>query len=488
MGISCADQLDLTDPNEVVANDFYRTESQVWQGVNGVYSQLQDIIDDQYLFNELPSDNTTAQINPQERGEANRVEALDLFRVEVNHENIAAMYNEIYNSLHNINTILLNIDDAELTDAKRNQYRGELLFLRAYYYFNLVQYFGPVVLLTEPVASPDESYEAGRSPIDAVYAQIIEDLTAASQLLPAKSAYPAEDVGRAPRGAALGLLGKVHLTRRNYNDAVTTLRQVNELGYSLLADYADIFDPGNKNHAESIFEVQHQGGNDLGEHSRFMYTFAPINSDGIITGHADRVTRGWNMPTNSMMDEYEAGDPRKAVSLQEGYTDGQGNFVAVPYISKYNHPHTLPGRTDDNWPVLRYADILLMLAEAINEASGPTGEAYDFLNQVRGRVGLDPLSGLNQTTFREAVLKERRVELAFENHRWFDLKRTLDDAALVSFLNAHGQEELDSPTIDRSGIAYRADDYVFDVHERYFPIPERQTILSDNIEQNPGYN
>ena len=138
--------------------------------------------------------------------------------------------------------------------------------------------------------------------------------------------------------------------------------------------------------------------------------------------------------------------------------------------------------------MLRYADILLMLAEAINEASGPTGEAYDFLNQVRGRVGLDPLSGLNQTTFREAVLKERRVELAFENHRWFDLKRTLDDAALVSFLNAHGQEELDSPTIDRSGIAYRADDYVFDVHERYFPIPERQTILSDNIEQNPGYN
>ena len=162
-----------------------------------------------------------------------------------------------------------------------------------------------------------------------------------------------------------------------------------------------------------------------------------------------------------MIAAYEADDLRKDVSLKEGYTNQASEFVPVPFINKYNHPHTIQGVTNDNWPVLRYADVLLMLAEAINEQGGPTAEAYDHLNAVRTRAGLEELSGLDQVSFRDAVLKERRVELAFENHRWFDLKRTKTPAELAAFLNAYAAVEKSNPTTDRGGIPFSAGDYQF---------------------------
>jgi hypothetical protein len=196
---------------------------------------------------------------------------------------------------------------------------------------------------------------------------------------------------------------------------------------------------------------------------------------------------GWNIPTRDIIAAYEPGDLRKDVSLKEGYTNTEGQWVPVPYINKYNHPHTIRGVTNDNWPVLRYADVLLMLAEAINEDSGPTGEAYGYLNQVRTRAGLDELSGLDKTSFREAVLHERRVELAFENHRWFDLKRTKTPEELATFLNAYAAVEKSNPTTSRGGIPFTPGDYQFSPYEVLFPIPANEIRINPKLTQNDGY-
>jgi hypothetical protein len=162
--------------------------------------------------------------------------------------------------------------------------------------------------------------------------------------------------------------------------------------------------------------------------------------------------------------------------------------VGIPFVSKYQYPHTITGRSDNNWPVLRYSDVLLMLAESINEASGPNAEAYDYLNQVRKRAGLAALDGLSKDAFRTAVLKERRVELAFENHRWFDLQRTNTPTQLAAFMNAHGALEKVNPTVARGGIAFNALDYQYSDFEYFLPIPAPQILINKNLTQNPGYN
>jgi len=485
---SCTDEfLELTDPNSIISDNFYKNEDQVEQAVNGVYGQLQNIVTNQYIFTELVTDNTTVQINPQDRGQADRVESIDFWTYEPSNFNLDQAYKQIYNSIHNINSILQRMEGADLPEGRRNQFTGEMLFLRAYHYFHLTQYFGDVVLLTEPIESVNDSYERTRTPSAEVYSQIITDLQEAANLLPLKSDYTSTEVGRAPKGAALALLGKVYLTIGQSAQAIDPLREVTGLGYDLLPDYASVFDPANKNHAESIFEVQYQGGNNLGENSVFAYIFAPINSNGVITGYATEATNGWNMPTNSIIDAFEPGDVRKDVSLQESYVDVDDSVVEVPYINKYINEHSVPGRTDDNWPVIRYSEVLLLLAEAINEETGGSQEAIDLVNQVRARAGLAGLSGLDQTALREAIFQERRVELAFENHRWFDLKRLYSNQELLALLNAHGQEELQNPTIDRSGVPYRGNDYDIQEYELLFPIPETQMILHTSFSQNPGY-
>jgi len=487
--LSCTDDfLELSDPTSINTTDFYKNEAQIKEAVNGAYGQLQNIFDNQYIFNELITDNTTVQITTQDRGQANRIESIDFWTYAPFHFNINVMFEDTYNNLLNINTILKRIEGTDIDENKKNQYKGEMLFLRAFHYYHLTQYFGDIFLILEPIEDIDSSFEITRTSSNEVYNQVISDLQDASNFLPRKSEYSSEDIGRVPKAAALTLLGKVYLTVGSSADAIPPLRTVvDDLGYSLLNNYSDIFDPSNKNHSESIFEIQYQGGNNLGVGSEFAYIFAPFDSGGVVTGFPAVRTFGWNQPTNSIINAYEDGDLRKDVSLQENYIDPEGQLQEVPYINKYMNEHSLPGVTDDNWPVIRYAEAILLLAEALNEQSPGSNEAIQLVNQVRARAGLDPLSGVSQANLKEAILKERRVELAFENHRWFDLKRFLSTQELVSFLNAHGQEELADPTIDRSGVPYNPDDYIIEPHELIFPIPESQLLLTDNITQNPGY-
>ena len=481
------DFLNKTDPTQIGTDVFYKNQTQLEQAVNGVYGQLQGIINNQWLFNEIPSDNTTVDFNPGDRGQAPSIEAFEFWTINSGTGNIDEMYINYYNALYNINNAIIklkNIETNTISDSIKAQFEGQLKFLRGYYYFELVQYFGDVVLITEPLDAPSKAWDYLRAPQAKVYTQIETDLKDAVSLLPIK--YNNANVGRVTKGAALTLLGKMYLTQKKYPETISTLQQVLSMGYSLVPNYADAFDPQKKNGSESIFEVQYQGGNDLGEWSSFIYTFAPRLSKGAVTGWAQSNPGGWNTPTRDIIAAYENGDLRKDLSIGLDFKSPITDSV-VPYIKKYDHSHTIYGRTDDNWPVLRYSDVLLMLAEAINDATGPTSEAEGYLNLVRKRAGLAPLSGLNQQSFNDKVLKERRVELAFENWRWFDLKRTKSPDELALFLNAYSAREKANPTVSRQGIPYSQLDYVFQGTESLFPIPSNEILINRKLTQNLGY-
>ena len=480
--VACKDDfLVTTDPTRIGTDLFYKDQAQFEQSVNGVYGQLQGITNSAYLFQEFNSDNTTLDFNPLDRGGAAGWEASEFSTMNPGNGEISNLWNQHYSTLYNINYALEKLAPSTIDATAKKEVEGQLKFLRGFHYFNLTRYFGDVVLVTATLSTPNEAFNLIRSPQTAIYTQIETDLKEAATLLPAS--YSTK-VGRATKGAALSLLGKVYLTKKQYAEAVTTLKQVT--GYSLLPKYADNFDPAKKNGPESIFEVQYQGGNDLGEQSNFMYVFAPRLSKDAVTGFANTAPAGRNIPTNDMIAAYEPGDLRKDVSLQTSYTLN-GKVEPVPFINKYRHAHTITGRTDDNWPILRYSDVLLMLAEAVNESSGPSAEAVGYLNQVRVRAGLKEVNGLAKDALRTAVLQERRVELAFENHRWFDLQRTKTPAELAAFMNAYGAKEKASPTVARGGIAFNALDYVYSDFEYFLPIPAPQILINSKLTQNPGY-
>jgi hypothetical protein len=483
--VSCKKSyLDKTDPTRINIDLFYKDQKQVEQAINGAYGTLQAIAGNQWVFNELPSDNTTIDFNPGDRGQAPRLEAFEFLNWNSGTPNLNDMYNAHYNAISNVNTTLLKMQKADLADSLRLRYEGELKFMRAYLYFQLVQYFGDVILITKPLDQPAEAFSYLRETQDKVYTQVITDLKDAAAGLPAQ--YSATAKGRATKGAALSLLGKVYLTRKQYPDCVAALQQVLSLGYSLVPDYADVFNPQKKNGPESVFEIQYQGGNDLGEWSSFIYTFAPRLSAGAVTGWPQSNPGGWNIPTNDLIAAYETGDKRKDASVGLDFKSPITGDV-VPYIKKYDHVHAIYGRTDDNWPVLRYADVLLMLAEAINEQGSPTADAYTYMNKVRSRAGLADLSGLTQPAFRDAIAHERRVELAFENWRWFDLKRTMTPAQLTAFLNSYAAKEKSAPTVVRQGIPYSSTDYSFQDFKFLYPLPSPEILLNTKLIQNQGY-
>lgn len=209
---------------------------------------------------------------------------------------------------------------------------------------------------------------------------------------------------------------------KEWNNADEVLKEIK--GYKLLPDYASIYDINNKNNEESIFEIQYKAGTD-GFNSSFIYTFIPpMTSEEIydLTGvsQSERTMEAYNVPTPDLIKAYEPNDKRKDASI--GYLTAHG--ATYPYVKKYLHAHNIPGNTGDNWPVYRYAEALLFKAEVANELDRPA-EACGYLNDVRERAGLGrTFSSSDKDAIREAIFKERRVELAFENKRWLDLVRS----------------------------------------------------------------
>lgn len=375
------------------------------------------------------------------------------------------------------NIVLKVAPTLEIDAASRDRSLGEAHFLRAHYYFILVRYFGDVPLITEP-GSSDTDLKPARDPQELVYNLIIDDLEQAAQLLPEKSSYRPQDLGRASKGAALGMLAKVHLTRGNWNEVVDLTAQVAGLGYDLQADYADNFHPATENGIESLFEVQYasDGGFSFWNNENQASWTSPFmgpRGAGFVAGGF-----GWNQPTQEFVDAYEPGDRRKEATI---LYEGGPTFEGKPYLSsfsltsynvrKFLVPVSEVASFDNsplNFPVLRYADVLLMRAEALNEL-GQTLAAQMPLNRVRARAGLPPVpSTLDQAEFRALLLHERRMELAFEGHRWFDLIRVNQGQYGLNFLRSIG----------RSNAAEK---------HLLFPIPQIELDRNPNLTQNAGY-
>ncbi|RKD90709.1 RagB/SusD family nutrient uptake outer membrane protein [Mangrovibacterium diazotrophicum] len=485
---SCSDDFLTLYPETVIsAGDFYETEADFQLAIVGNYVPLRNLYGTgaadygAWSMGEMRSDNTGFIYNTSNRGYADR-EYVDQFIDDSNGGPVSNKYQNDFIIIGRANQILKYIDDADISDDARNNYKGQALFLRAFAYFDLVQYFGGVPLVTTPPTSYEETLQT-RATVAEIYTQIIADATLAAEILPS---FSEQEKGYVANGAAYTLLGNAYLVLEEWANAETALSNVS--GYSLQSDYAAIFDPSNKNNSEMIFEVQYSDDLSASANSMFAYNFLPILSNpGVISGFPNGNTNGyggWNTPTPEMIAAYESGDLRFDASIQ--FYSGEG-YDNIPYVKKYVHGAVQHQVTDDDWPVYRYAEVLLMIAEAKNEQGDVSG-ALTYLNMVHAhsRTGLSALSISDQTAMREAIMTERRVELAFENKRWPDLVRWGNAAEVMSAqfakIKANPTDYYYPAGVELASTAYNFQDF-----RLLFPIPEREINIYPNIEQNPGY-
>ncbi|QTE37117.1 RagB/SusD family nutrient uptake outer membrane protein [Mucilaginibacter gossypii] len=443
------DYLNLQPTDTQNSANFFKTKAQFVQAINGAYAPLQGLYNGSFwAMGEMRSDNTSYEYDPYDRS-GNNKEELDEFRELNNNDIVQAYFSSCFTGIGRCNVIINRLPAAKLDAATTDTIGGQALFLRAFNYFNLVRMFGDVPLvLVEPKSVGDAYDLSTKSPEAAVYTQIIADAQAAIAKLPVKYQTTANK-GRVTKGTAETMLAEVYMTQKKFDLAIPLLRSVISSGaYNLNANYADNFDIAKENGPESIFQIQYiEGPNGLG--ADFIDTFIPWDYyDNDVTGFyiGNNAQNGWNIPTQDLVNAYEEGDKRKDASLINFTSDEYG--IDLPFIKKYQSIGSVQGITGNNFPVYRYADVYLMLAECLNEqgfAAG--GDAFKYLNLVRQRAGLEPksmgnanpdLNVTSQEEFRAAIAHERQVELAFENHRWFDLLRT---GKAVEVMKAHAISE-----------------------------------------------
>ena len=431
---SCSDFLEQNPQTDLSENDFYKTADDILSAVNGVYSSLQegDIYGNWYVFGEIPSDNTRNQLS----GSVTTQNEFDQFYIDTQNSMIANFWKAAYKVINRTNTVLGRIDGIEINTELANRYKLECKFIRALMYFNLVRFYGDVPLVLKEI-SISESYDILREPKENVYNQIIADLKEAQDL---PVSYSTAEDGRATQGAAKALLANVYMTLHKYAEAETILAEIINSGrYSLLENtpgslnidgYKNVFSPVNHNSKEGIFEIQFLKGG-YGEGSNYANNFAPENSGTNVVAVGG--TGGNNIPEMDIYNAYEEGDLRRDFSMSLGYYDNRKNneWVESRYVCKFMDVPYQNNDASNNYPVIRYADVILMYAEALNQ-NGKTAEACKYLNMTRRRgfgyqtTETSPvdLQTTDKAQFALMVEQERRVELAFENHRWFDLIRT----------------------------------------------------------------
>ncbi len=402
------DRTPISNPNEA---DFYQSKEDIETALWAAYNSLYTLYGPESLpsfFGELMSDNAYSD---NAAGRIQDYEGFENHTMSDDNELVLGYWNNYYEALFTVNNIIVNAE--KLDFSTRDALIGEAKFLRALYYFDMVRAWGDIPLVTSPLTI-DEAYAQGRTPESEVYAQIVEDLNFAASNLPVKANQ--RFVGAANQEAANTLLGKVYLTTGDKAKAAETLMKV--YGKFSLVDYADLWDKEKKNSAESIFEIQYLGGKS-NPYSLYWAMFSPLDNRVVTAWGA-----GMNQVTTDLWTAYEDGDPRRDISIQDGYTTAAGLPVEVKYPIKWKDETAevdgLREAADNNFIILRYADVLLMLTEA-------TGDPK-YLNEVRSRVGL-PLYGTSgypskYNTVELAVEHERQVEFALEFHRWFDLIRT----------------------------------------------------------------
>lgn len=442
----CACQKDYLDANpehEQNANNFFQSKEDFIQAVNGAYVPLRVIFTNSFWqLGEMRSDNTSFQYNVGDRSGFGR-EQIDQFLELDDNPFVYSFFENSFIGIGRCNVVLDRFAPEKINDDVAAQHvLGQATFLRAFYYFNLVQLFGEVPLVLHEVSSTDDAFSsAARRPVNELYEAILQDAMTAVENLP-ENYQQDSDLGRVTSVSARMLLAKLFMVQQQFDRAMEQLNIILQSDRSLNADYADNFNPLRKNAVESIFEVQYLEG-PYNMSSNFMYTFAPYNGGTDITGFGlyPGAESGWNIPTTDMLNAYEEGDLRRAKSINTSFTDPVTQQM-VPYVIKYRSPHAIRYQMNENFPVYRFADAMLMAAECLNELGyAGNGQAFALLNDVRARAGLAAHTAQDlatQEAFREAVWHERMVELAFENHRWLDLLRT---GRVETVMRAHATRE-----------------------------------------------
>ncbi|WP_031426616.1 RagB/SusD family nutrient uptake outer membrane protein [Flavimarina sp. Hel_I_48] len=426
--------------------------------LTGVYGMHTDF---SYAFSflgitEIISDNADKGSSPTDTGADKNL--LDGLTYTTSSPSIRSMWELWYKTIGRASqSIEITQNDANIDENLRSRLMGEAKFLRALNYFWLVRSFGDV-----PIQEIDL---IARAPKAEVYEYIEQDLMDAIAALPLKSEYAAQDLGRATKGAAQGLLAKVYLYQEKWQEAADMTNNVINSGiYGLEPDYATVWRESTENGMESLFEIQARG--EIIAHGVQQYSMT----------QGARGAGGWgwgfNTPSEDLLNAYNAaGDSirRDATIIFAGETLFDGREVSAGvenprYNEKaYSSAYTDQEDTDKNIRVLRYAELLLIRAEALNEL-GQSAAALAPLNQVRNRVNLDDITTTDQSALGDAIFLERRLELAMEHDRWFDLVRTKKAAAVMTAL----------------GLPFQERNYLF-------PIPNNQLIQTPEMTQNPGW-
>ena len=419
---SCSDFIDLMPKSTVTIDFLYKTDNDFHDAIVGAYAVLQSQYQNMYIYGDIRADDSEQQII-----KSDAFSESDLFIISSTNGTISSTWQNYYLLIFRVNTVLEQIEDADQAIVtNKAHYIAECKFLRALAYFDLVRIFGDVPLITKTLTA-SEALKTLREKVDLVYDLIISDLQSCEADLPVQ--YSGADVGRATRGAAKSILGKVYLTRHDFTKAESKLQEVTTMGYSLLPDYNDLFDYSkDEHHSEYIFDVEYASNQNVS--NRMTNQFAPNQASFLQYYGITGLGREANSPSEELRNLFEDNDKRKDVNvaIYGGWINADGEFVALPpatsqsYTKKYIAVVPLADDSPANWKVTRYADVILMYAEALNE-NGKTTEALTWLNMIRTRAGIDIYSDLSQSETREAIYLERRLELSFEGHRWFDLLR-----------------------------------------------------------------
>ena len=509
----CETYLEEEPFNTVDPETLFRDGPGALAAVNATYKMMsrnQDSYGRDFLFvSEEPTETvTTRRDASDDRGR------LDNWLWDKSHGFLAPVWTEAYAVINAANGVIENVPLIEGMDpVLRARIVGEAKFLRAFNYFVLVRMWGGVPIREQQIKGVSEVLELPRSPAAEVYQLIIGDLQDAEAVLPTREGYSAfagVNTGRATQGAARALLAKVYLQKgatpavSEGGEFVESLNYANQVisegNYELVEDYRGIFDINSENSAEVIFDIQQTSVENLG---------------GDLSGHV--VPRNSGLGRRSwgnfhaevpFFNEYAATDQRTGSFILEYVADGDtitydaNNFADDGYVTdgpgffKLAELDPSIGANAQERPnkvLLRYADVLLMAAEAANEINnGPTAEAYNYVNQVRQRAGVPDLSpGLNYDQFRDSLLTERRKELIFEYHGWFDGLRFWDlftDRVLANVQTREAKIQAGEwPDGNDAAPRFFTSANIKDDKYRLFPIPQNVIDLNPKLEQNPGW-
>lgn len=474
--VGCEDFLDLQPISEETSGNAYETASQIEAALVGAYESFQSseyYVWDYLLFQDVRSDNCYAG------GDNPEVFQIDNITIPATHSRIFTHWSNLYNAISKANLVIervSNISDPLLTEARKNQIKGEAIFLRAYHYFTLVKLWGGVPLITNTITSTDaDAVNIPRATQETVYAQIIADLELAATLLPETYSNDASiNKARATSGAAHALAAKAYAQQPNpdYNAVLLHIQAVetSSANYQLIV-YNDLFSGNNYNNAESIIEVQYLGGNE-GNYGPQLLLPPSVSGDS---------WRKFVTPSVDLINAFDTeGDiVRKNASIlfesvqwvDEFWGNTQGSVI--PFSYKWKNANGFA--SSDNTYLIRYGDIVLLKAEALNETN-QLQAAITEVNRIRSRAELPDLTNAqsnSQQVLRETILKERRLELFQEGQRWDDLARY---NALISTMN--NLVEIDLRTGNQ--VNYNMTDA-----KKLLPIPQQELDRNPALTQNP---